>query len=293
MKDKFAVVILSHGRAEKVITIPALRKHGYTGDIYLVCDTSDSQLEKYKELYGDKVLVFDKADYQGKFDKMDNFGKKNVVVYARNAVYDLAKSVGLKYIAVLDDDYNCFEWRVNEHNEYCKRYIYSLDDVFKAFLQYLKSSPIHSICFAQSGDFIGGKHNVSLAQNKIVKRKMMNLFFFDVDRPIEFIGTINEDLTASVAEAIKGNITLTCPLVTLNQKITQSNSGGLTDIYLDFGTYVKSFYSVMYAPSAVKISLMGNKDKRLHHSVTWKLCAPKILRKEHGIKQHGTTKNNT
>ena len=278
--DKFAVVILTHGRADRVFTIPTLRKHGYTGDVYLVCDDSDKQLGEYIEKFGkDKVLIFSKDGYQGKFDKMDNFGKKNVVVYARNAVYDLAKKAGLKYIAVLDDDYNCFEWRVASDYDYCKKYIYSLDAVFKVFLEYLIRSKIKSICFAQSGDFIGGRHNQSLAQKKIIKRKMMNLFFFDVDNPVEFMGTINEDLTASVAEAIKGGVTLTSPLVTLNQKPTQSNAGGLTDIYLDLGTYVKSFYSVMYAPSAVKISLMGNKDKRLHHKVNWRYCAAKIIRK--------------
>jgi len=277
-QNKFAVFILTYGRSDRVITIPTLHKHGYTGDIYLVCDDSDKDLDNYKKLYGDKVLVFSKKDYEGKFDKMDNFNNKNVVVYARNAVYDLAKSVGYKYIAVLDDDYNCFEWRVGIDYEYIKKYIYSLNDVFKIFLQYMINSKIDCICFAQSGDFIGGKYNEQLAVKKTIKRKMMNLFFFDTDKPLEFIGTINEDLTASVAQGIIGKTIFTCPLLSLNQKPTQSNDGGLTEIYLSLGTYVKSFYSVMYAPSAVKISLMGNKDKRLHHSVNWRYCVPKIIR---------------
>lgn len=276
--NKFAVIIPTYGRAERVYTINALRKGGYNGDIYLLCDTSDIELPKYQQLYGDKVLVFDKADYKGKFDKMDNFGKQNVVVYARNAIYNAAKSEGLKYIAVLDDDYSMFSYRVNAEYGYNFKIIRNLDKVFQAFLDFLIHSKIHAICFAQDGDFIGGKDNKMFAVKKTPRRKMMNLFFFDVDKPIEFIGTINEDLTASIAEAIKGNICLTCPLVSLKQRPTQSNKGGLTDIYLDLGTYVKSFYSVIYAPSAVKISLMGNKDKRLHHSVNWNFCAPKIIR---------------
>lgn len=286
--DKFAVMILTHGRAEKVYTIPTLKNHGYTGEIYLVCDDADAQLDKYKELYGDKVLVFSKEDLIGKIDRMDNFDKRNMVVYARNAVYDLAKKAGLKYIAVLDDDYDYFEWRVTKDYGYHARRMKSLDETFKAFLGFLIASKIHCICFAQNGDFIGGKHNETFAVKKVAKRKMMNLFFFDIDRPVDFMGTINEDLTASIAQAIQGNITMTCPLVSLKQKNTQTNAGGLTEIYLDLGTYVKSFYSVMYAPSAVKISLMGNKDKRLHHSVNWKLCSPRILRAEHGA-ENGKT----
>ena len=278
--DKFAVVILTHGRADRVVTVPTLRTCGYTGDIYFVCDDEDPQLEQYQERYGDKVLVFNKDKVAHKFDKMDNLGKKGVVVYARNAVYDLAKKAGLRYIAVLDDDYTLFHWRVEGDYSYCCKRMNKLDEVFETFLEYLKTSKIRTICFAQSGDFIGGKHNETLAVKKTPKRKMMNLFFFDVENPVEFMGTINEDLTASVAESIVGGVVLTSPLVTLSQKITQSNAGGLTEVYLDLGTYVKSFYSVIYAPSAVKIALMGNKDKRLHHSVSWKHCAPKIIREQ-------------
>ena len=65
--------------------------------------------------------------------------------------------------------------------------------------------------------------------------------------------------------------------ISVEQLQTQSNLGGLTDIYLNLGTYIKSFYSVILMPSAVKIDLMGNKNKRLHHKVKWNYCVPKIL----------------
>lgn len=51
----------------------------------------------------------------------------------------------------------------------------------------------------------------------------------------------------------------------------------MTDLYLDSGTYVKSFYSVIFSPSCVKISMMGDKHKRVHHKVNWNSCCPKIL----------------
>lgn len=276
--SSFAVFILTHGRSDRVFTYKNLRKHGYSGQIYLLCDSEDKELPLYKEMYGDSVVVFDKSDYDGKFDKMDNFGRRNVVVYARNAVYQAALNLGLDYIAVLDDDYLYFEFKVNSNYKYECKYINNLDAVFNVCLEYLKKGNISALCFAQNGDFIGGRHNTSMAIKKEPRRKMMNLFFFDVRKPICFMGTINEDLTASVVEAIGGKVCLTTPLLALQQKITQSNTGGLTDVYLSLGTYVKSFYSVMAAPSAVKISTMGNKDKRLHHEVTWKYCAPKILR---------------
>lgn len=274
----FAVVIPTYGRPEKVFTHASLRKCGYTGNIYLLCDDSDSALPEYQRIFGDKVLVFSKDDVIGTFDRMDNFDKRNVVVYARNAIYDISKQAGLRYIAVLDDDYTTFEYRTTGDYTYFAKAMKNADAVFEAFLQFLKSTKVKTICFAQGGDFIGGKENKRFAIDKIPSRKMMNLYFFDVYDPIEFIGTINEDLTSSVAQGMIGNVVLTTPLTSIVQTQTQANSGGLTEIYLDLGTYVKSFYSVMYAPSAVKVSVMGDTHKRIHHAVDWKYAAAKIIR---------------
>jgi hypothetical protein len=58
---------------------------------------------------------------------------------------------------------------------------------------------------------------------------------------------------------------------------TQHAAGGMTDIYQENGTYRKSFYSIMNAPSFVLISRQGVVDKRVHHEINWNACAPKIL----------------
>ena len=78
----------------------------------------------------------------------------------------------------------------------------------------------------------------------------------------------------------KGFMFMTIPQLRLEQKQTQSNAGGLTDIYLSSGTYVKSFYSVMYNPSSVTVKQMGQNNKRLHHSINWNTTVPKIISQE-------------
>jgi len=274
----YAVIIPTHGRYDRVFTIDSLRKSGYTGDIYLLCDDEDKQLEQYKEKYGDKVIVFSKDEYIGKFDKMDNFGNKACVVYARNAMWDAARSVGLKYFAVADDDYTAFQYRVTPDGGYYGKTAKNIDDVFSAYVEFMKESGVDTICFAQGGDYIGGKDNSKVNNGFKVSRKMMNLYFFSADKPIEFKGTINEDLTSSVTEGQRGQIILTSLMNSVVQKETQSNAGGLTEIYLELGTYVKSFYSVMAAPSCVKVALMGDNQMRLHHEVRWKNAVPKIIR---------------
>ena len=146
------------------------------------------------------------------------------------------------------------------------------------FFSFLITSKVDTVCFAQGGDYIGGKECTNIVNGFKVFRKMMNLYFFDVDKPIEFKGTINEDLTSSVTEGRTGRVILTSLMNSIVQRETQAQAGGLTEIYLELGTYVKSFYSVIAAPSCVKVALMGNNQARIHHQVTWKNAVPKIIR---------------
>lgn len=278
LPNNFAVVIPTHGRHDRIYTERSLRTSGYTGEIYLVCDDEDKQLESYKQKYGDKVLVFNKELAEGSFDKMDNFGNKACVVYARNVLYGLAKKAGLKYIAVMDDDYTSIQYRITKDGGYYAKTAKNADHLFLAYLEFLQATKVDTICFAQGGDYIGGAENGKVVNGFKTSRKMMNLYFFDVDRPLKFIGTLNEDLTSSVVEGQVGKIILTSLMNSIVQKETQSNAGGLTEIYLELGTYVKSFYSVMAAPSCVKISAMGDTSIRIHHEVTWRKAIPKIVR---------------
>ena len=96
MRNDFAVFILSHGRADNVVTVDALKTCGYTGKWYILIDDEDDQEEKYYENFGkDNVIKFCKSEMEGKFDIMDNFdmGRK-VPTYARNALPQIAKDLG-------------------------------------------------------------------------------------------------------------------------------------------------------------------------------------------------------
>lgn len=274
-KNKFAVFILSHGRADNVITVETLRKCGYTGDIYIIIDDEDKQGDLYKQKYGDKVIVFSKKEMDGTFDIGDNFNDRRVVVYARNKCHDIAKTLGLDYFLELDDDYNDFCYRYEENNMLKRIEISHLDKLFEKCIKFLEVSNAHAIAFAQGGDYIGGIG--SLVWQKKLLRKVMNTFFCKTDRPFQFYGRINEDTTMYTLLGQRGYLFFTLGDVMVNQLQTQANSGGLTDIYLDKGTYYKSFCSVMFSPSCVKVSSMGNVYRRIHHKVQWKYCCPKIL----------------
>lgn len=275
MNERFGVFILSHGRADRVYTHKTLRKQGYTGEIKILIDDEDETEHKYRELYGDDVLVFNKEEWRLKTDVMDTFQRRDVVVFARNAVFQIAREEGFKYICVLDDDYKAFEYRYIEDNKLKVWRPKKLDAIFESALKFLKTSKAYCYAFAQAGDLIGGK-NCNRFQERVM-RKIMNTYFFDVDKPVVFSGTLDEDMVASLRCGLSGELLLTSVDMTIVQMKTQANSGGLTDAYLDMGTYTKSFYAVMMNPSICKIAMMGDKHMRIHHKVKVGGMAPMII----------------
>lgn len=272
---KFAVFILSHGRAKNVVTVKALRSCGYTGEIYIVIDDEDSQELEYKDIYGNSVIKFSKQAYINKTDSMNPQKPRNVVVYARNAAHDIAKSLGLTHFLVLDDDYKVFEWKIIDGEKFKGLKFKNFDKVISKILDFLDCSNALTVAMAQGGDFIGGK-NGGFYKKKIA-RKAMNSFFCRTDRPFQFIGAINEDTNAYTSLGNRGKLFFTITCISLTQGQTQKNKGGLTDAYLDSGTFVKSFYTVMLCPSCAKIKEMGDKHKRIHHMIKWNNAVPKIL----------------
>lgn len=279
MRDDFAIFILTHGRPYNVKTLKALEKGNYTGKFYLIIDDEDKDKEKYHYLFADKVIEFSKAEQEKSFDVGDNFKERRAVVYARNATFDIAEQLGLTYFLQLDDDYSDFVFRKVIDDSLKAVPINDLDRLFEYTIEFLEVSGAHTVAYAQGGDFIGGVGNGNF--HKGILRKAMNSFFCKTDRRFDFLGKINEDVTAYVYHGMQGKLFFTITLVNLFQIQTQKNKGGLTDIYLDLGTYVKSFYSVIYAPSCVVVAPMGQTHMRLHHRVNWNHCVPKILSQDY------------
>lgn len=279
MRDDFCVFILSYGRPDRIPTINTLQRYGYTGDWYIVIDHED-EIEPYEAEYSeDRVIYFDKDEVVDDIDRGDNFDRRNCNVYARNKCFELAKERGYEYFLVLDDDYTYFQWRFNGELEYKPgtREGFSIDDYINAAIKYLDDAGLHTFCMSQGGDFIGGAES-HFAEKVRTKRKAMNTFLFKTDRPVSFRGTMNEDVNTYVREQQLGKVFLTTNVASIEQESTQQEDGGLTDLYLDQGTYIKSFYTILYSPSSVSLGrIKGRSAERIHHSINWRNSVPKIL----------------
>lgn len=278
-KDSFAVFILTHGRPNNVKTYRTLRKRGYTGEIYLIVDDEDKSLVEYRNKYGDEVIVFSKTEIASLYDEADNFNDRRAVFYARNACFRIAESLGLDYFLQLDDDYDRINWRFNADMFYANKPVEDLDVFFSTVLDYYKNIPALTIALAQSGDFVGGAAS-STCSKAWAKRKAMNTFFCSTKRPFPFLGRVNEDVNTYITLGHRGQLMLTIFSAFIYQGTTQQNAGGMTEMYVDSGTYIKSFYTVMHAPSCVKIGSVGLVEERVHHAINWPSAAPCILRED-------------
>lgn len=277
MRDDFVALILSHGRSDRVKTYKALRKHGYTGPIRVVVDNKDKELSEYCHRFGDECIVFDKDEAAKDVDLADNFSGTDCVIFARNQCHALVKRLGFRYFVELDDDYSYFSFKFNSDLRFQSTKIKDLDAVFSAMVAFLETTRADCICMAQEGDFIGGYPGSPNSRAIYLRRKIMNTFVCDVERPFQFFGRINEDTTAYALGGLQGKLFFTINFASVAQAQTQQSAGGLTDVYRRLGTYVKSFYSVMYCPSAVIVKDMGNTDRRIHHKVSFNNCAPKLI----------------
>lgn len=274
---KYGVFILSHGRPDKQRTYKALRKVGYTGPIRIVCDDEDKTIDDYLRNFKDEVLIFNKQSAIEKTETFYNQPYHKAVIYARGTLYDFSKQLGWTHFIMMDDDYDNIYYRWNQFCEnvgksrFLSTAVKEADALFDATFDLLETTGADTISFSQGGDLIGG--TTGNGGEYYFIRKVMNTHFVDVSRPLTFRGFVNEDVNLYVERPFNRLMFQTCR-VSVTQPTTQSASGGATDMYLQFGTYVKSFMSVICAPSCVKIRMLRS---RIHHAVSRENCYPKIL----------------
>ncbi len=272
----FCVLILAHGRPDRVHTIDTLLKIGYTGPWYLVVDNEDKTREEYVARFGEEhVRVFDKLEYFRRTDTADLTQERRVAVFARNACFDIAREMGYEYFVELDDDYTGFYYRYEEGEVLRAVQCYDVDKLFVAMIRWLEESDVAAVAIAQGGDFIGGRGGAWTSGR--LKRKCMNSWFCRSADEWRFVGRMNDDVNTYVVQSHRGKVFFTTLYAMIVQPQTTAAPGGMTDVYKLSGTYVKSFYTVMMVPSAVRVDMIYSKFPRIHHRVNWNNCAPKIV----------------
>ena len=276
--NKFAIFIISHGRCDNIKTLNTLKSTDYKGKIYIVIDDQDTTKDKYLAKHGSDCIVFNKKEIAKTTDQGDNFNNLRTTTHARNACFEIAKNLGLDNFLVFDDDYTSLRFRFDKDLNYINgnKKIRSFTDIINSAISFLNETSLICFAFAQGGDFIGGEGN-RYAMKVYPIRKIMNSFFCSTKKPFKFFSRLNEDVNTYITLGSRGSLFITSSQCSIEQVQTQASKGGMTEAYLDNGTYVKSFYSVMYQPSSVKIIFLNTSNKRIQHSISHGNTYPLIV----------------
>lgn len=277
MTDRpYCVLIVSNRRADRVITLRTLERVGYDGPWFIVIDDQDPTASEYIEQFGkDRVIIFDKDKYASETDAGDITGDLASVIFARNACWDIARDLGFDYFLVLDDDYTQLRFRREINGELLSAQAPRIGGIFDAMFEFLDVSNAAAVAFSQGGDFIGGVGGSKYRRR--VLRKAMQTWFIRTDSTWRVVGRLNDDVNTYAVHGTRGDLFLTVTACSIEQTLTQQADGGMTPAYLQDGTYIKSFYTLMMVPSATTINLMGTVHKRIHHKLSGKHCFPMII----------------
>lgn len=258
MRDDFAVFITTHKRPNNQTTLEWLRKNGYTGKYYLVIDDTDQTAPEYFEKYGrDKVLVFDKLKYWRELDTLCNKQHLAAVLYARQYVEDAAAQMGLTAFLVIDDDVTDIVARVMKNGKLERHIITDADRFINAYLDFLLCGNFASIC--------PGTQNLYIAYDKVLQkfpRKGSNAFFRNVQIPIKWKASMNEDIITCIENNKVGIMMCTATPICVETQDGGSGKrkGGMQLTYDAMSSFERAFYAVIVDPSRAYVRWNSLKD---------------------------------
>lgn len=269
MRNDFAMFILSHGRAGNVITIGTLQRCGYDGRIYIVVDDEDEQRERYIAEYGaGNVIVFLKQQYLENVDTISITGERKSAVFARNAICDLAKEMGLKYFGMWDDDIDNLLYRYDDSGVLRKKNIINLSCIFNAMICFMENTGTDCMSFTNAGGLIGG---VQGRFSECLRRQAANTYIIKAGSYSPFVGLFCQDMNYSLRKASVGQLVFELENICFYTPERGTNNGGLNESYKKTNWHFVNFHAVVCNPSVVKI------NKNLKNTIDWKKSFPCII----------------
>ena len=267
------VYIISKGRPQ-CWTACTLEKMGYPGEWFIVCGNNDETLPEYRELWGERVLVFDWYEQVKTTDPMDGFGFDTMASGAcpvRNATAEISRRRGERRHWQLDDDYTGFQVYDGSTGKRPRiRDGRLLHDKMLELAEFADRCGLSNCGFPPSTIETGGDWAL------IIGRRVFNAHnlpsggeLFELWR-----ARMNDDLINAINVWRHGGAELSVKYLAMNMPATQSEDGGLSELYRDEGTVRKTAYAVMACPSSVKLV---QKFGRYHHKANWQRIAPKLV----------------
>jgi hypothetical protein len=275
MTNRFAIFITTHGRADNQITLNTFKSLGYTGDWYLVIDDTDVQYDAYIENYGaEHIIVFCKSAYVRLTDVCQSVPQPKAVVFARNAVEDIAECLGYKYFMVVDDDVTRLRLRYNVNGSLKSANLTNcIDQILDGIVQYMEDSGVACVTFGFTNTYRGGVASVEKFTSR--NRLCAELFIRNSEKRVDWRANFVEDLVTSIDAGVSGEVWLQFIPIQLELCMSEGvQQGGMSEAYNTTGRYM--FYSMpaIIYPNCVSVEFDGTKWRTRTHA---EFSVPKII----------------
>lgn len=252
MRDDTVLFIITHQRAEKQLTLNYLKKAGYSGEIFLVVDNKDKDLEMYKKKYKDMLLIFDKEDYAKDVDAHINKFPMNGALFARNACIDFAKKMKKEFYCVCDDDIQCVKLKDSrsgklETTKITKR----IDEIISYLIGYMEKTVITALGIPEDGAYIGG---VNQNVKDGIKFTLSKFMLYRTKEPVIYESIMWEDAAAVMRDLSIGKVEFSPMILSVTAPENGTNAGGCQELYKKSSNYANAFMVLMARPDTVKIT---------------------------------------
>lgn len=272
------VFIPSYHRPTNIKTVKYLSKIGYDmKKVHVFVDDEADDIDEYRETanrYGFALEVFDMKEARKRYDYVHRASvSRRSAGQARNMFFDYAKEKGIVRYVVMDDDTNCFQYRVKGIYKAVATPTQVLL-TFELVARFCEKHHIGLFGLSQTGDFYSNE------VFEVLRKKVMNTTFYDTrfiyrgergvqdDDTSQFVGVHNEGLfTGSIADGC-------C----LQQTVSATAKGGLTDLYEECKLYNKAMVTPIQFPTAIRAERQVMNGNRLHHKINYRYLTPKLLK---------------
>lgn len=273
------IFIPSYHRPDNIKTCAYFQQLGYDmSKLTVFIDDETDDIEEYRKAcdeYGCNLFVFDMAEARTRYDYVHRPSKsRRSAGQARNMFQDYAKSQGIDFYCVIDDDTAMYQIRVIGYPNYRRPAV--LEDIvwqMEQTEQFMRRRHIGCFGWCQTGDFYG-------ANLYYYRKKVMNTTFYLLpfvyrgergygdDDTSQFVSMLNQGL-------FTGSYGTGC---ILQQTRSATQVGGLTDLYNETKLLSKGILCPIQYPSAIHCERQVMNGNRLHHKINYRYLMPKVLK---------------
>lgn len=268
------IYIISKGRP-RCRTAQTLTRLNYPGAWFIVCGNNDETLPEYIKTWGEnRVLVFDWYEEIKHTDPMDNFGFEKYPSGAcpvRNATRRISEQRGEARHWQFDDDYLGFTiWNPEQKKNVTIRDGAILRDAMYQIAKFGYEARMNNIGFVLDTQESHPEQRYTISPRVFNAHNLPST----PDLFVPWTGRMNDDIINAVNVWRRGGYEMSVKFLHIEFARTQSEPGGMTDLYQSDGTARKTAYGILAAPSAAKLVF---RFERYHHAVSWRKLRPKLL----------------